>query len=52
MRGADTVPEPSVLARLVLELARGALGPDPHGDRAEFVRLAALARELVEEDGS
>ena len=39
---------------LVRELARGALGRDESGYRAEFVRLVALARELdaVEPGGS
>ena len=31
-----------------LSLARGARGQDPHGDRAEFVRLVETARALVE----
>ena len=38
----------------VLELARGALGRDPHGDRAGFVRLVQSTRRLargVDEDG-
>lgn len=34
---------------LVLELARGALGPDPYGDRGEFLGLAVLARDLKED---
>ena len=32
--------------RVVRDLARGALGRDDHGYRAEFVRLAAIARGL------
>ncbi|MEE8165408.1 MAG: von Willebrand factor type A domain-containing protein, partial [Myxococcota bacterium] len=31
---------------LVRSLARGALGEDPRGERAEFVRLVALAKDL------
>jgi Ca-activated chloride channel family protein len=32
--------------RRVQSLARGALGPDEQGERPEFIRLVALAREL------
>jgi hypothetical protein len=32
--------------RLVQRLARSALGVDDRGERAEFVRLVALAEEL------
>jgi Ca-activated chloride channel family protein len=31
----------------VLELARGAQGPDPGGYRAEFVRLVETAQQLA-----
>ena len=31
---------------LVRSLARGALGEDPRGERAEFIRLVALAEDL------
>ncbi|WP_412062260.1 YfbK domain-containing protein [Rubrivirga sp. IMCC45206] len=34
-----------------LALARGARGDDPHGDRAEFVRLVETARVLAESAG-
>ena len=34
-----------------LATARGARGSDPHGDRAEFVRLVETARALVESGG-
>lgn len=34
-----------------LDLARGARGADPHGDRAEFVRLAETAAALAESEG-
>jgi Ca-activated chloride channel family protein len=35
---------------LVKELAKSSLGEDPHGYRAEFVRLVALAEDLGSED--
>ena len=34
-----------------LALARSARGADPHGDRAEFIRLIETARALAESDG-
>ncbi len=37
---------------LAAKLARGALGDDPHGDRAEFLYLVSEAREISEGMGS
>ncbi|MGB3544351.1 YfbK domain-containing protein [Rubrivirga sp.] len=34
-----------------LELAQGARGDDPHGDRAEFIRLVETARALTSSQG-
>lgn len=44
LRGSEHRGESSVEG--VLALARGALGPDPHGERAGFVRLVERFREV------
>ncbi|HEY0017362.1 MAG TPA: VWA domain-containing protein [Longimicrobium sp.] len=49
LRGSEHAGQASY--ERVLRLARGAVGRDAHGDRAEFVRLVQSSRRLASQDG-
>jgi hypothetical protein len=47
LKGGDTATVNFTLGADVLQLARGARGDDPHGDRAEFIRLVQSYQRIA-----